>query len=474
MTPKKIFSAFLIVTSFAISGKTAAQEIEVRPVKINTINNSELAPVIEDSVLYFISNRRTNLLVTYLNQEDELLFRVFKAPLKADGTIGNATLFAPPDQPRYNAGSLTFSANGNKMIATHNKSNRNTTRKNRDRNNPLALYSAEKKGNGWYDYRRLHTDLPPGSSFAQPSLSPDGNYLFFVSDMESEDGSTDIFMSEKRGDGWGIPIKLGSHINTSGKELFPFIHRSGKLYFTSNGHKGPGGYNIYYIDWQNKNARPVLMPSPINTIANDFSCYISDDEKWGYFASDRNGDDDIFRFSMPQMTCNNPQEVVEDNYCFTFFENGPFKSDTLPYIYRWDFGDGQQTTGLEADHCFPGPGNYHINLNVVDTLLNEELFSVASYNLKLEQTPQVWFEIPDTISTHHPINLSADPRKMENLAPDPVFWWDFGDGETRFGRNIDYQYKAAGEYQLVCSTKLADGRTVCFFRNITVIDSQED
>ena len=174
------------------------------------------------------------------------------------------------------------------------------------------------------------------------------------------------------------------------------------------------------------------------------------------------------------MACSETKEVVEDNYCFTFFENGPFKSDTLPYIYRWDFGDGQHARGLEVDHCFSGPGEYHINLNVVDTLLNEELFSVASYSLNLERTSQIWFEAPDTIQTYQPLHLNAEPRELADLNSEPVYWWNFGDGETRIGRNIDYQYKKAGNYQIVCSTILAGNRKICFYRNITVIDSPED
>ena len=474
MTPMKILSVFIALTALAISGRAPAQDIQVQPVKINTTGNSELSPVIEDSVLYFISNRRTNLLVTYLNQEDELLYRVFTAPLKKDSTLGKTTLFAPPDQPRYNAGPLTFSANGSLMIATHNKSNKTTTRKTRERSNPLSLYVAEKKGNGWHRYEPLQLDIPHGSSIAQPSLSKDGRFLFFVSDMKTGEGETDIFVSEKKGGEWSIPKNIGSHINTSGRELFPFIHSSGKLYFTSDGHNEPGGFNIYYIDWQDINSRPVALPGPINSNSNDFSCFISEDEKWGYFASDRNGDDDIFRFSLPQMACSETKEVIEDNYCFTFFENGPFKSDTLPYIYRWDFGDGQHVRGLEVDHCFPGPGDYHINLNVVDTLLNEELFSVASYNLNLERTSQIWFETPDTIQTYQLIHLNAEPRNLADLNSEPVYWWNFGDGETRVGRNIDYQYKKAGNYQIVCSTTLAGNRKICFYRNITVIDSPED
>jgi hypothetical protein len=472
MTPKISSIILIMLWAVLLPNSSVAQNIEVKPVKINTSENSELAPVIKDSVLFFISNRRTNLLVTYMDQENQLLYRVFKAPLHNDSTIGKATLFAPPSQPRFNAGPLTFSANGALMIATHNQSNRSPTRKNKDRTNPLTLYAAEKRNSGWHKYQRLKLDIPRNNSIGHPSLSQDGRFLFFVSDMDGGEGATDIYVSEKSGDEWGAPRNIGSHINTSGKELFPFIHSSGKLYFTSDGHEGPGSYNIFHIDWQDPKARPVAMPEPINSISNDFSCFISDDEKWGYFASDRNGDDDIYRFSLPRMTCSDPQEVVEDNYCFTFFENGPFKTDTLPYIYRWDFGDGQSARGLEVDHCFAGPGEYHINLNVVDTLLNEDLFSVASYDLKLETTRQIWFETPDTLNTGEPINLVAEPREFSDLSKNPVFWWKFGTGDHRIGRDIEYHYKQPGNYKIICSTTLPDGQEVCFYRDITVIDSQ--
>lgn len=473
MTPKIVSVIIIILWAVLRPNASVAQEIEVRPVKVNTTENSELAPIVKDSVLYFISDRRTNILVTYMDQEEQLLYRVFKAPLINDSTTGKAAVFAPPGQPRFSAGPLTFSANGALMIATHNQNTRSTTRKNKDRINPLTLYVAEKKNNRWNRYQPLNLDIPRNNSIGQPSLSRDGQLLFFVSDIEGGEGATDIYVAEKKGDEWSSPRNLGSHINTSGKELFPFIHPSGKLYFTSDGHEGPGKYNIYYIDWQNPMAKPVAMPDPINSVSNDFSCFISDDEQWGYFASDRSGDDDIYRFSFPGVTCNDPQEVVEDNYCFTFFENGPFKSDTLPYIYRWDFGDGQHARGLEVDHCFPGPGEYHINLNVVDTLLNEELFSVASYNLELEITSQIWFNLPDTLQTYDPVKLTAEPRGFSNLSKDPVYWWKFGNGDHRIGRNIDYQYKEPGNYRIICSTTLPDGREVCFYRNVTVIDPQE-
>lgn len=473
MTPKILSGFFIAFCAALLANSSFAQNIEIQSVNVSTPENSELAPVVKDSVLFFISDRRTNLLVTYMDQEEQLLYRVFKAPIKKDTTTGKATVFAPPDQPKFSAGPLTFSSNGALMIATHNQSNRSITRKKRNQTNPLTLYTAENKNNRWGRYQRINFDIPKNSSIGQPSLSQDGRLLFFVSDMEGGEGATDIYVSEKKGDEWGSPLNLGSQINTTGKELFPFIHPSGKLYFTSDGHSDSGGYNLYYIDWQNPNAKPIAMPEPINSISNDFSCFISDDEKWGYFASDRNGNDDIYRFSLPVIKCKDPQEIVEDNYCFTFFEDGPFKSDTLPYIYRWEFGDGNTARGLEVDHCFPGPGEYNINLNAVDTLLNEELYSVASYSLKLEITQQIWFDVPDTLQTYESVKLVAEPRGFSNLSENPVYWWTFGNGDHQIGSNINYQYKEPGNYQIICSTTLPDGREVCFYKDITVIDPQE-
>jgi hypothetical protein len=463
----------LLLLAILMTTQTPAQEIEIKKLNISTTGNSELAPVLQDSVLYFISNRRTNLLVTYMDQNEALLYRILKAPLKAGGKPGSAKLFSPPGQPRFNAGPITFSANGSQLIATHNVKNHISHSKKQKQNNQLGLFSAINKDGAWRQYKIM--ELFPEASFSigQPTLSPDSKILFFVSDMEGGHGDTDIYVSYKQGESWGEPQNLGPGVNTSGKELFPFIHASGKLYFSSDGYNGQGGFDIYHINWKNPNARPVALPSPINTIHNDYSGYIAPDENRGYFSSDRAGDDDIYQFTLPQIACPDPQEIEEDNYCFTFFENGPFKTDTLPYIYRWNFGDGQTAVGLEVDHCFPGPGDYAINLNVVDTLLNEELFSVASYNLNLKETNQIWFNVADTIKTGETINLTATIRGFDDAISQPGFYWDFDSEDNRFGKDIAYIYKRPGRYRITCSSVLNNNREVCFYKEIIVIDPQE-
>lgn len=469
--PTIIYLALIL----ALNIQVRAQKIEVTNLSINSPASSEVAPVLHDSMLYFISNRRTNILVTYMDQNEQLLYRVFRAPLNPDTTIGKATHFAPPGQPRLNAGPLTFSGNGAEMIATHNRRRNHIGRKNRQKTNPFSLFLAEKHNGGWHSYKHLeiYNNQNSSTSMGHPSLSSDGRTLYFVSDMEGGQGQTDIYVSKKIGAKWSTPKNLGPEVNTRGKELFPFIHPSGKLYFTSDGLESGGGFNIYYIDLETPNAKAVAMPSPVNSISDDFSCFVGQDENWGFFASNRSGQDDLYRFSLPRINCTSPAEVVEDNYCFTFFENGPFKSDTLPYIYRWDFGDGQTARGLEVDHCFTGPGVYEISLNVVDTLLNEELYSVASYRLNLEKTRQIWFESPDTIPTNQPINLGASLQGYPPSTATSAFYWKLGDGENRIGKNIVYIYHTPGEYRITCSAVLNDNREVCFYRKIIVTDPQE-
>lgn len=137
-----------------------------------------------------------------------------------------------------------------------------------------------------------------------PSLSKDAQIMYFTSDMPGGYGGKDLYYVtwSKRGKTWGDPINLGPTINTAGDEMFPFIHEDGTLYFSSNGHMGLGGLDIFFskgsgTDWSD----PINMKSPINSGGDDFGIILSKDKEGGYFASNREGgkgQDDIYRFYM--------------------------------------------------------------------------------------------------------------------------------------------------------------------------------
>lgn len=138
--------------------------------------------------------------------------------------------------------------------------------------------------------------------FIHPCLSPDGQRLFFASDMKSSFGGKDIYMCEKVNDAWGPPIHLGREVNTPGNEVYPHFLADGSLYFASDGRPGMGGLDLFLSKPATERAADFQdarnMGAPFNSRYNDFGiCFLRDTLK-GYLSSDRkNGtDDDLFYF----------------------------------------------------------------------------------------------------------------------------------------------------------------------------------
>jgi outer membrane protein OmpA-like peptidoglycan-associated protein/tetratricopeptide (TPR) repeat protein len=131
----------------------------------------------------------------------------------------------------------------------------------------------------------------PDSWESQPSITSDGKTLYFVSDREGGFGGYDIYKTEKDDQGeWGHPVNLGPKINTPGNEKSPFIHTDSQtLYFSSDGHMGLGGYDIFFAklnedgSWQD----PVNIGYPINSYEDDVGFFVSTDGHYGYFASNK-------------------------------------------------------------------------------------------------------------------------------------------------------------------------------------------
>lgn len=137
-------------------------------------------------------------------------------------------------------------------------------------------------------------------SVGHPALNSTGNVLIFASDMPGGYGGTDLYFSVRSGKGpWTRPMNLGKKINTEGNELFPYLDKTGMLYFSSTGHAGFGGLDIFTVLLKEMKpaGSPKNMGVPINSSTDDFGLIISDDEKSGFFSSNRKGNDDIYQFS---------------------------------------------------------------------------------------------------------------------------------------------------------------------------------
>lgn len=148
-------------------------------------------------------------------------------------------------------------------------------------------------------------DLPFNSntySVAHPALSPDERTLFFASDMPGTLGESDIFKVAIKMDGtFGTPENLGSIINTEARETFPFVSSEEILYFSSDGHPGLGGLDVFATRIKNRtyDGKIFNVGEPVNSKMDDFTFILNEDTRKGYFASNREGgmgNDDIYSF----------------------------------------------------------------------------------------------------------------------------------------------------------------------------------
>lgn len=154
------------------------------------------------------------------------------------------------------------------------------------------LYLCTLKGDKWSAPRNLGNPVNTGGWETQPSFSIDGKTLYFASNRRGGKGGNDIWKTVFRNGRWSEPINLGDSINTPGDEKCPFIHYDDQtLYFASNGHKGMGGFDIYYsrkID-ENTWSKPKNLGYPINTKDDDASMIVSPSGTTAIFSSDRAG-----------------------------------------------------------------------------------------------------------------------------------------------------------------------------------------
>jgi outer membrane protein OmpA-like peptidoglycan-associated protein/tetratricopeptide (TPR) repeat protein len=153
------------------------------------------------------------------------------------------------------------------------------------------IYVSDNNGEYWNDIRKLSANVnDPKFWDSQPTIASDGVTLYFASDRPGGFGGIDLYYSRKDPVTgiWSLPVNLGPKINTPGDEKTPFIHSDSEtLYFSSTGHVGFGGYDIFYVRKNEKGEwmDPVNIGSPINGTSDDTGFFVSSDTRTGYFFS---------------------------------------------------------------------------------------------------------------------------------------------------------------------------------------------
>ena len=241
------------------------------------------------------------------------LMSLFSSSKVNEGPTNEPHLLRGKVKSTYHEGPAVLLPEGS-LLFTRNNYIGGKAGKSNEGVNKLKLYTAS--GTGWDKI----TSFPYNDneySTGHPAISRDGKVLVFSSDMPRGFGGTDLYYCVRTGEGrkWGRPVNLGPKINTEGHEQFPYLDKDGKLYFSSTGHPGLGGLDIFEVIL--KDLKPVGKPKnlgiDINSSSDDFG-YIQDEEgKTGFYSSNRRGNDDIYQFTRTAYTVTLKGQIVDAN-----------------------------------------------------------------------------------------------------------------------------------------------------------------
>lgn len=194
----------------------------------------------------------------------------------------------------YHDAFATFSADGQTMYFTRTNQFKGKIKKNATNESNLKILKAVLLEGEWTNIEEFPYNSDEFSN-GHPALSPDGKKLYFSSDRPGGFGQTDIYVCEWNGTSWGEPKNLGATINTAAREMMPNMAFNGKLYFSSDGHAGMGGLDIFSSKLSGDSwSTPVNVKSPINSSKDDFNFNLDADGKVGNLSSTRSGVDKLY------------------------------------------------------------------------------------------------------------------------------------------------------------------------------------
>lgn len=272
----------------------------VKSARLFNSRRSDYSPMFNDEILYFtttnekvVGDKRSE--ITGMKKSDIWMARKnergeWLRPEAVEGELNS----------EMDEGIMSFSPDGNTMYLT-------VAKRMPDRNTGVEIYTSSRSDASWSKAVKFEVTTDTISSFGHPSVSPDGKYLYFSSDMPGYGGKDlwRINLQERA----GSLENLGEQINTPGDDVFPYAVSDSILIFSSNGHPGMGGLDLFRATLQpDGNWNVSNMGAPLNSNADDFGMtYDPHKPNTGYFSSNRGdgrGYDHLFSFELPDLKIN--------------------------------------------------------------------------------------------------------------------------------------------------------------------------
>ncbi|HEX8061040.1 MAG TPA: OmpA family protein, partial [Cyclobacteriaceae bacterium] len=268
-------------------------------------DQSDFAPQYFNDGIVFVSARDRDMFIKHQStsalNDKETMLNIYFAP-KTAVEEQDAVFFNDRElRSSFHDGPITFFDNSKKVAFSRNNIANGKPIVHEGKVN-LRLYFGQLNANKEIERVEPFPYNDDAFSIAHPWVSNDGKTLLFASNQPGGQGGVDLYISERQGNEWSKPVNLGGNINTQGDEFYPYRANDTTLYFSSTGHGGLGGLDIYVSKKRNGMwSAPDNLGFPLNTSADDFSMIIDPDGRRGMFSSDRQGGlgyDDIYSFSV--------------------------------------------------------------------------------------------------------------------------------------------------------------------------------
>ena len=281
-------------------------QFNVTNLSINTSVADFGTAFFEDKIIFASNRDSLRMRTRTYGWNEQPWLNLYVADTTLDGTdLKNIRLLSKNINTKYHEAVAAFSAGENRIYFTRNNYTDKIAGADQAGFNHLKLYFADRVDGEFTNIQ----EVPFNSndySVGQPALSADGKNLYFVSDMPGSIGGTDIFVVDILEDGtFSEPKNLGTTVNTAGREMFPFLTKD-KIYFSSDGHLGLGGLDVFELKLDDLGKEPVNLGRPLNSNKDDFAYIVDETTRRGYVSSNREGgvgDDDIYSFERAERQC---------------------------------------------------------------------------------------------------------------------------------------------------------------------------
>jgi outer membrane protein OmpA-like peptidoglycan-associated protein len=297
---KKILTLFFLTTSLILFAQKSG-EYTVKNLTVNTEYSDFGTTFYKNKQVVFSSPKKKTFWSTIVKDEwkpnGQRFLNLYTSDVDIDGELINKTALNQEVNSKYHEANVTFDKDFTTVYFTRDNYYSKKLEKDETGMTNLALFRADVAENGeWVNIQPVPFNNPD-YSVGHPTLSPDGKTLYFVSDMPGGKGQTDIYQVAVMGDNtYGSPVNM-SQVNTTDREMFPYVSKDNVMYFSSDRAGGQGELDIYAYNFSTD---PIHLSHPLNSSSDDFAFIMDADSRSGYFSSNRTGgvgDDDIYYFT---------------------------------------------------------------------------------------------------------------------------------------------------------------------------------